>query len=75
MNKRVVATVLWFAMGWTVGSILAVMVGLPSILGVFMGFPFAWAIRTVLGRQVWSTRVYTPKASGSAVPDSELATE
>jgi hypothetical protein len=75
MSKRNVATVLWFAMGWTVGSIVAIAVGLPSVLGVLMGIPFAWVIRTGPGRQVWSTRVYKPSPSQSAVPSSPLATE
>jgi peptidoglycan biosynthesis protein MviN/MurJ (putative lipid II flippase) len=75
MSKRNVATVLWFAMGWTVGSILAIAVGLPSILGIFMGIPFAWLIRTGPLRQVWSTRIYTPTPSQAAMPGTPLATE
>ena len=75
MSKRNVATVLWFAMGWTIGSILAIAVGLPTILGVFMGVPFAWVIRRGLGRQVWSTRVYTPETTTAVAPASPLATE
>jgi hypothetical protein len=54
MNKRNVATVLWFLMGWTVGSVLAVMFNLPSYIGIVMGFPFAAAVRYgPLGR-LWS---------------------
>ena len=75
MSKRNVATVLWFAMGWTVGSILAIALGLPTILGVFMGVPFAWVIRAGPGRQVWSTRVYTPTPSQATAPGAPLTTE
>jgi peptidoglycan biosynthesis protein MviN/MurJ (putative lipid II flippase) len=75
MNKRNTATVLWFAMGWTVGSILAIMVGLPTIVGVLMGIPFAWFIRVGLGRRVWSTRIYTDEPARSAPEGSPLATE
>ena len=75
MNKRNVATALWFVMGWTVGSILAIAVGLPTILGVLMGIPFAWVIRFGPGRQVWSTKVYTAEPTRSVPQGSPAATE
>jgi hypothetical protein len=75
MNRRNLATVLWFAMGWTVGSILAIAVGLPTILGVLMGIPFAWVIRNGPGRQVWTTKAYTAEPARSAPHGSPVATE
>lgn len=75
MNKRNVATVLWFAMGWTVGSILAIAVGLPSILGILMGIPFAWVIRTGPAGRVWSTRVYTGVPETGSVQATPLTTD
>ena len=75
MNKRNLATVLWFAMGWTVGSIVAIAVGLPTILGVLMGIPFAWVIRIGPGRRAWSTNVYTAESARSALHGSPVATE
>ena len=75
MSKRNVATVLWFAMGWTVGSILAIVLGLPSILGILMGIPFAWVIRNGPARQVWSTRTYAPESPGTGVPGSPIAAD
>ena len=32
MNKRNVATLLWFLMGWSLALVLAAFAGLPSIL-------------------------------------------
>ena len=75
MNKRNVATALWFLMGWTVGSIVAIAVGLPTILGVLMGVPFAWVIRSGPGRHVWSTKVYTAEPARSVPHGSRAATE
>jgi hypothetical protein len=75
MNKRNVATVLWFFMGWTIGSIVAIAVGLPTILGVLMGIPFAWVIRIGPGRRVWSTKVYTAEPARTAPHGSPAATE
>ena len=75
MNKRNVATVLWFFMGWVLGSGLAIVVGLPTILAVLMGIPFAWVIRSGPGRQVWSTKVYTAEPSRPVRHGSPVATE
>jgi hypothetical protein len=75
MNKRNLATALWFGMGWMVGSALAIAVGLPTIVGVLMGIPFAWAIRIGPGRGVWSTRVYTAEPVTSVPQGSRVATE
>lgn len=75
MNKRNVATVLWFAMGWTIGTIMAIAVGLPSILGVLMGIPFALAIRQGPAGRVWSPDALADRNERTAAPGSSLATE
>ena len=75
MSKRNVATVLWFAMGWTIGSILAIAVGLPPIVGVLMGIPFAWVIRSGPGRQVWSSGTYAPESRRVGASGSPIAAE
>lgn len=74
MNKRNLATVLWFAMGWTIGSMAAVVVGLPTILGAFMGIPFALAVRSQPARRMWSPDALAAKhttklTSGPAVTE------
>jgi hypothetical protein len=74
MNKRNLATVLWFLMGWTVGSMLAIVVGLPSILGVLMGIPFAAFIRRGPARRVWSPDALAARHERSA-PSAPLATD
>ena len=75
MSKRNVATVLWFAMGWTIGSIIAIAIGLPSIFGIVMGIPFAWVIRTGPAARVWTTRVYTGLPETTGMPAGQLTTE
>jgi hypothetical protein len=37
MNKRNVATVLWFVAGWSGGGLVAGLLGLPSILSLVPG--------------------------------------
>jgi hypothetical protein len=54
MNKRNVATVLWFLMGWTIGSALAVIGGYPSIVGVAIGVPFAAIVRWDPSGRLWA---------------------
>lgn len=61
MNKRNVATALWFLMGWTVGSGLAIMVGLDPLFGIVVGFPFALVVRWGPGGNIW----YQPVATGT----------
>ncbi len=41
MNKRKVATLLWFAAGWTLGLMLAWAADLPSLVGPAMAALFA----------------------------------
>lgn len=37
MNKRIVSALLWFYAGWTFGSLVALALGLNSILGLIIG--------------------------------------
>lgn len=41
MNKRTLATVLWAMAGWTLGLMLAWVVGLPSLFGPALALLFA----------------------------------
>jgi hypothetical protein len=45
MTKRNLVTILWFVMGWSLGSILAAFIGLPSILSLVVGMSFAAIVR------------------------------
>lgn len=54
MNKRNVATVLWFLMGWTIGSALAIVAGLPTLVGVLLGIPFGAFVRWEPTGHLWA---------------------
>ncbi len=78
MSKRNVATVLWFLMGWTLGSMVAVFSGYPSILGLALGLPVAALVHWGIGR-LWpepkrldGRRVISPDAEigDPAVPEA-----
>jgi len=45
MNKRILATVLWFMVGWTGGSMASFFLGLPDGLNV--------ALAVLIGSVVW----------------------
>ena len=75
MNKRNVATVLWFFMGWVLGSGLAIVVGLPTLLGAMLAFPFAAFIRLGPGRRLWSTEATPVASTAGPVPSGQFARE
>lgn len=72
MNKRNIATVLWFLMGWTAGSVAAVMAGLPSAVGLIVGVPFAAAVRWGPVGRLWGSR---PADGRRRIPIDEYAAE
>ena len=45
MNKRILATFLWFNVGWTTGAMATFFVGLPDGL--------SWILALALGAVVW----------------------
>lgn len=55
MNKRNVATVLWFMTGWTAGAALAVVVGLPTLIGAGVAVAAAAFVRRDPTGHLWST--------------------
>jgi hypothetical protein len=76
MNKRNVATVLWFFMGWVMGSALAIVVGLPTMVGgALLAFGFAAFIRLGPGRRLWSTEAATAVPASAAVHSGQLVSE
>jgi hypothetical protein len=75
MNKRSLTIGLWFAMGWVLGSALAIAIGVPTIVGAV---PVAFAAAAIIRKaspQLWTRRIYTDVPSRGAVPDASLATE
>ena len=45
MNKRILATFLWFNVGWTAGAMASFFLGLPE--------GFSWGLAIVLAAVVW----------------------
>lgn len=69
MNKRVVAALLWFYAGWTIGSLVASTLGLSSILGPIVGIATATLFAADL-RSVLRGKGDEPRSSSEAQPDS-----
>jgi hypothetical protein len=75
MNKRNVATVLWFSMGWVLGSALAIVIGVPVIVGALLLAFASGALIRMAGRRLWSTEAPAPVAAPAGVTSGPLATE
>jgi len=75
MNKRNVAIALWFAMGWVLGSALAIGLGLPTILGGVLVAVAAAAFIRVAGRRLWPADSRAASSSAKLVINRPLATE
>jgi hypothetical protein len=76
MNKRNITTLLWFFMGWVLGSALAIVVGLPTLLGgALLAFAFAAFIRLGPGRRLWPAEAAPAPSSTAAVRSGQLATD
>jgi len=58
MNKRNLATVLWFLAGWSCGSLLAGLYGYPTYLGLLVAIPAAALIRWDPLGTLWSKPKY-----------------
>jgi hypothetical protein len=56
MNKRNVATVLWFLAGWSLALMLATFAGLPSILAPVLAAGLAALIRWDPTGRIWGRR-------------------
>jgi hypothetical protein len=56
MNKRNVATVLWFLAGWSLALMLATFAGLPSILAPVLAIGLAALVRWDPTGRIWGRR-------------------
>jgi hypothetical protein len=75
MNKRNLAIALWFLMGWTIGSVLAFMLGLPTLVG---GVPLAIASTALMrtaGQRLWPMDSATARTASVAATRAPLASE
>jgi hypothetical protein len=71
MNKRNVATVLWFLAGWSGGGLVVGLTGMPALLAFVPGILLAGWVR-------WDTRgvLWTRSVTGRRiVPINQLAAE
>lgn len=60
MNKRNLATLLWFMVGWTIGAVVAFVAGLPSALAVVLGVALAAIVRWDPTGHLWASAVQRP---------------
>lgn len=75
MNKRNAAIALWFLMGWTVGSVFAFMLGIPTLVG---GVPLAIASAAFIrsaGQRLWPTVAPATRTTPAVATRAPLATE
>ena len=71
MNKRNLASFLWFLAGWSGGGLLVGLMGLPAILAFVPGIALAILIRLAPGEVLW-----TRSATGRRiVPINQFAAE
>jgi hypothetical protein len=71
MNKRNVASALWFLAGWSGGGLLVGLMGLPAVLAFVPGIVLAVLIRLEPAKPLW-TRSGTGRR---IVPINEFAAE
>jgi uncharacterized iron-regulated membrane protein len=71
MNKRNLASFLWFLAGWSGGGLLVGLMGLPAILGLVPGIALAVLIRLDFAKFLW-TRSGTGRR---IVPINQFAAE
>jgi hypothetical protein len=71
MNKRNLASLLWFFAGWSGGGLLVGLMSLPAILAFAPGVALAILVRTDLAGFLW-----TRSATGQrVVPINDFAAE
>ena len=71
MNKRNLASFLWFLAGWSGGGLLVGLMGLPAILGLAPGIALAILVRLAPAEVLW-----TRSATGRRiVPMNQFAAE
>jgi hypothetical protein len=54
MNKRNLASVLWFLAGWSGGGLFVGLMGLPAVLAFVPGVVLAVLIRLDVAKAMWS---------------------
>jgi len=81
MNKRILATFLWFNVGWTAGAMATFFLGLPEGLNIALALAIGalvWLDPTHLlwaGRQARQLRTADDLVAGPRIPATDLVTE
>jgi hypothetical protein len=75
MNKRVVATILWFNVGWVVGSMSSFFLGLPGGLDLAMSVAFAAFIWWDPAHRLWPDRARVARAERSLPQSSRIGAQ
>lgn len=68
MKKRIAAAILWFYVGWFVGSLLAFALGLSLALGPILATAAAAFVAGDPGRLIWDRTNVASSASSKAGP-------
>jgi hypothetical protein len=76
MSKRVIASFLWFLVGWQAGGVLVGLMALPALLGFVPGIAMAmivlWNPGHALAARPAKTRTYTPINEYAAALDRHV---
>lgn len=75
MSKRNLATILWALSGWTLGSFLSFVFGLPGGLDIAFSFVAGGFIWWDPAGVLWSRQRQTVKRPAEAIPSQKLATD
>jgi len=77
MNKRNVASFLWFFAGWSGGGLFVGLMGLPTILAFVPGIALAVLVRTEAAAFLWQRSATGRRIAPAArlVPINQFAAE
>ena len=71
MNKRNVATLLWFVAGWSLGGLVTGLTGAPAVLGALPGVVIAGLVRWDPKGWLWAA----PASGRRVTPINDFAEE
>ena len=77
MNKRNVASFLWFLAGWSGGGLFVGLMGLPTILAFMPGIALALVVRTEAAAFLWQRSATGRRIAPAAriVPINQFSAE
>lgn len=75
MSKRILATSLWFTVGWTFGSMATFFIGLPEGLNIASAAVLGAAIWWDPSHRLWSGAKNKPSRTSELLAGRRLATD